>query len=537
MRGVLGPVNSFCMIFLSWNVRGLRRPEKRRKIKNLVRERKIDVLLLQETKRSKVDEMFLKSLWPWEELESMEVGAEGSVGGLLCLWNPQIFELKECCSNRNFVLLLEAEIWAAIIDCDGNKAPGPDGSEIRKKVHLVSWKEICLSKDQGRLGVRNLSQVNECLLIKWWWRYGKEDSALWKQVVCSKYGGLGGRWSPFLGESLPMSNLWKGALSVVAKNPDLRDFLLQNFKDGVDVSERPGRKSPVLLIWAHYSSGLKCHGPVSNLAECNARPMNHQRVQIQQIETLTRLLKATCPSSPKLPRLGNFGTIGEGHFVSTPARPIKDRPLLTMISSFDNIMRSYFVCSVSFGSVCGISVLARGRTVSVMSYGSFGSLVHIWCDGAHGIFWANFEPKIEWAPNVFYGGFEEVKCSLPHGKSHGEDGSSKPFMSEWEHDVVFGCPGTGSELGASAPLLCISVVTVKQAFGNHGLLAGYGVKPIRAGLGHDTLAYNTWVGPQGAPQVCREGFMDKVNLSPNHHTRTLPLRPGTSVGRVGTKFI
>ncbi|GMP91449.1 hypothetical protein CsSME_00042148 [Camellia sinensis var. sinensis] len=43
-----------------------------------------------------------------------------------------------------------------------------------------------------------------------------------------------------------------------------------------------------------------------------------------------------------------------------------------------------------------------------------------------------------WAPNVFWGGSEDVKCSLPRGKSHGEDGSSKPFMSEWEHDVVFG---------------------------------------------------------------------------------------------------
>ena len=58
-------------------------------------------------------------------------------------------------------------------------------------------------------------------------------------------------------------------------------------------------------------------------------------------ETLTRLPKATCPSSPKLPRLGNLGTIGEGHIVSTPARPITDRPLLTMISSFENFMRSY----------------------------------------------------------------------------------------------------------------------------------------------------------------------------------------------------
>ena len=31
-----------------------------------------------------------------------------------------------------------------------------------------------------------------------------------------------------------------------------------------------------------------------------------------------------------------------------------------------------------------------------------------------------------------------MTCSLPRGKSHGEDGMSKPFMSEWEVDVVFG---------------------------------------------------------------------------------------------------
>jgi len=37
-----------------------------------------------------------------------------------------------------------------------------------------------------------------------------------------------------------------------------------------------------------------------------------------------------------------------------------------------------------------------------------------------------------------------------------------------------------------APILCIVVFTVKQAFGNHGLLAGYGAKPIGTGLGCDT---------------------------------------------------
>ena len=39
-----------------------------------------------------------------------------------------------------------------------------------------------------------------------------------------------------------------------------------------------------------------------------------------------------------------------------------------------------------------------------------------------------------------------------------------------------------------APLLCITVITIKQAFGNLGLLAGYDTKPIGAGLGRDKYA-------------------------------------------------
>ncbi|GMP87702.1 hypothetical protein CsSME_00039966 [Camellia sinensis var. sinensis] len=54
------------------------------------------------------------------------------------------------------------------------------------------------------------------------------------------------------------------------------------------------------------------------------------------------------------------------------------------------------------------------------------------------LFWENFEPKIEWVSHVFWDGSKEVTCSLPHGKSHGEDGSSKPFMSEWKLNVIFG---------------------------------------------------------------------------------------------------
>lgn len=38
------------MIIVSWNIRGLDRPEKRMAVKKLVRRHRVDLLILQETK-------------------------------------------------------------------------------------------------------------------------------------------------------------------------------------------------------------------------------------------------------------------------------------------------------------------------------------------------------------------------------------------------------------------------------------------------------------------------------------------------------
>ncbi|XP_028109723.1 uncharacterized protein LOC114308353 [Camellia sinensis] len=104
------------------------------------------------------------------------------------------------------------------------------GDEVKRKVHLVKWEEVCKNKCQGGLGVRKLSEFNECLLIKWWWIFGVEDKALWKKVLCSKYGQLGGWWSPLPMELGRVSVLWKDILFLVARNPFLRAFFFSNFK-------------------------------------------------------------------------------------------------------------------------------------------------------------------------------------------------------------------------------------------------------------------------------------------------------------------
>ncbi|XP_028057423.1 uncharacterized protein LOC114261349 [Camellia sinensis] len=93
------------MKITSWNVKGLGRKDKRGKVLKLVKDKKLDMLLLQETKKSNVDDLLVKSLWPFDFLQFLIVDSVGSAGSLLCVWNPGVFQMSECCSSRNFLLL------------------------------------------------------------------------------------------------------------------------------------------------------------------------------------------------------------------------------------------------------------------------------------------------------------------------------------------------------------------------------------------------------------------------------------------------
>lgn len=63
------------------------------------------------------------------------------------------------------------------------------GSDLRRKIHLVKWGDVSLSKSQGGLGVKRIDLMNVCLLLKWWWRFGAKEKSLWKDVICKKYYG------------------------------------------------------------------------------------------------------------------------------------------------------------------------------------------------------------------------------------------------------------------------------------------------------------------------------------------------------------
>ena len=66
-------------------------------------------------------------------------------------------------------------------------------SEGSFKYPLVAWENVCLPVEMGGLGIRSVVSFNQALLGKWLWRYGYEDTHLWRQVISTKYGeGQGG---------------------------------------------------------------------------------------------------------------------------------------------------------------------------------------------------------------------------------------------------------------------------------------------------------------------------------------------------------
>jgi hypothetical protein len=79
--------------------------------------------------------------------------------------------------------------------------------------HLVGWETMCSPLAQGGLGVRKVEVINRALLGKWLWRFGREDSHLWRKVIVDKYGLEWGGWTSKIPKGTHGCSLWKGILT------------------------------------------------------------------------------------------------------------------------------------------------------------------------------------------------------------------------------------------------------------------------------------------------------------------------------------
>jgi len=75
------------------------------------------------------------------------------------------------------------------------------GDMDNHKIAWVSWETVCLSKEKGGLGIRDLTKFNQALLGKWKWDLFHHQGELWARVLDSKYGG----WRSLDGNNTPQA--------------------------------------------------------------------------------------------------------------------------------------------------------------------------------------------------------------------------------------------------------------------------------------------------------------------------------------------
>ena len=104
------------------------------------------------------------------------------------------------------------------------------GFDLKKKIHLVAWSKLSNSKLCGGLGIRNIKLMNECLLMKWWWRFGMEKSALWRKVLNAKYKIEGRDWIPTVELNRKVSKTWRDIMLICVRQPLLFEAFIENAK-------------------------------------------------------------------------------------------------------------------------------------------------------------------------------------------------------------------------------------------------------------------------------------------------------------------
>ncbi|XVE54794.1 hypothetical protein DITRI_Ditri03aG0110900 [Diplodiscus trichospermus] len=118
------------MKIASWNVRGLRRKEKKRAVKRLIRTGNFDMLLIQETKIKEANPKLPRWLWGNANFNCEFDNSDGNSGGLLSCWREGFFTMEAKFVSSNFILLVGSilnksfrcrigNVYAPNVDSDG----------------------------------------------------------------------------------------------------------------------------------------------------------------------------------------------------------------------------------------------------------------------------------------------------------------------------------------------------------------------------------------------------------------------------------
>lgn len=159
------------------------------------------------------------------------------------------------------------------------------GPELKTTKAKVSWKDLCLPKAEGGLGIRPLKEVNVVHSLKLVWRLFSAKSSLWVRWIHCYLIRKGSFWS-IRGTTSLGSWIWRKLLK-------LRDLA----KDFLKVEVRNGRDSHFWYDdWSRFGnlkSILGDRGPIdfgisdnATLEEalCNTRRRRHRLATLNEIE-------------------------------------------------------------------------------------------------------------------------------------------------------------------------------------------------------------------------------------------------------------
>jgi exonuclease III len=122
---------------LSWNVRGLNSPNMRLMVRNLLRQWRVDIVCLQETKLEHISRRIVNSVWGCPYVDWCYVAALGAAGGILLMWDKRVVsrldkEEGECVVACSFKNVMDDFKWAFA------GVYGPNGDFDRRRL----WDEL-----------------------------------------------------------------------------------------------------------------------------------------------------------------------------------------------------------------------------------------------------------------------------------------------------------------------------------------------------------------------------------------------------------
>lgn len=139
------------MIILSYNIRGLSKREKRRDVKDLIRNSRAEMCCLQESKLEVVHQRTINSIWGRSGCDWDFIKSEGNSGGLISIWDTAVFTKISSWGCREF-LVIQGFLVEDGSNCTIINVYAPNVPTQR----YALWDQLCIISAQRK---------DECLCI------------------------------------------------------------------------------------------------------------------------------------------------------------------------------------------------------------------------------------------------------------------------------------------------------------------------------------------------------------------------------------